>query len=78
MNTADYIKIYINGVRYEGEYMLTRAGGIKGIKLLEANCLVIDPIYTYFNMNPKELIKYQETYNKDYKRQIDKITFEWR
>ena len=78
MNTADYIKIYINGVRYEGEYILTRTGGIKGIKLLEANCLVIDPIYTYFNMNPKELIKYQNTYNKDYIRQVDKITFEWR
>ena len=78
MNSADYIKIYINGVRYEGEYILTRTGGINGIKLLDTDALVIDPIYTYFNTHPDELIKYKETYNKDYTRQKDNITFEWR
>ena len=78
INTADYIKIYINGVRYEGEYILTRTGGVNGIKLLEDNALVMDPIYTYLNNNPSELIKYKETYNKDYTRRKDNITFEWR
>ena len=78
LNTADYIKIYINGVRYEGEYILTRTGGVKGIKLLESNCLVIDPLYEYFNRHFEELENYKKTYNKDYIRQKDEITFEWR
>lgn len=78
IDTGDYIKIYINGVRYEGEYELSRKGGVKGIKLLEPNFLVIDPILTHFSMNPIDAIEYKNTHNHEYKRQIDKITFEWR
>ena len=78
LNTGDYVKIYINGVRYEGEYTFTNSGGIRGIKLLESNALVMDPLYTHLISHAKDLEKYKSTYNKDYKRQVDKITFEWR
>ena len=78
VNSADYIKIYINGVRYEGEYELSRAQGKKGIKLLESNALVMDPLYEYLNMNYDKLEAYNRTYNEAYIRQKDEITFEWR
>ena len=76
--TGDYIKIYINGVRYEGEYKIIRTGGIKGIKLMSSDALVIDPLYQHFLRYPDELENYKMTYNKEYTRQIDRITFEWR
>ena len=78
MNTADHIKIYINGVYYDGGYALSRAGGIKGIKLADPNALKMDPIYEYFSAHPQDAQKYFETTGQKYERAIDKITFEWR
>ena len=78
INTIDLIKIYINGVYYDGEYTISDNGGIKGIKLLDYSALKIDPLYEYFNRYPEELEAYKVKYNKEYKRRIDKITFEWR
>ena len=78
MNTADHIKIYINGVYYDGGYALSRAGGIKGIKLTDPNALKMDPIYEYFSAHPQDAQKYFETTGQKYERAIDKITFEWR
>ena len=78
VNTGDLIKIYINGVRYEGEYKIVRYGGVKGIKLMETGALNMDPLYQHFLRFPAELEKYKAMYQKDYERQIDRITFEWR
>ena len=78
INSIDLIKIYINGVYYDGEYVISDNGGIKGIKLLDYSALKIDPLYEYFNRYPEELELYKAKYNKEYKRRIDKITFEWR
>ena len=77
MNTADYVKIYINGVRYEGEYMLVRDGGIKGIRLTSSDALIRDPLYDYFSMHPKALKEYEDKYG-EYIMKQDRITFEWR
>ena len=77
MNTADYIKIYINGVKYEGEYMLIRDGGVKGIRLTSRDALIRDPLYDYFSMHPKALKEYEDHYG-EYIMEQDRITFEWR
>jgi hypothetical protein len=78
ITSGDLIKIYINGVYYDGDYVISNNGGIKGIKLLDKNAIVRDPLYEYFNMYPQERENYKMKYNKDYKHPIDKITFEWR
>jgi hypothetical protein len=78
VTSADLIKIYINGVRYEGEYTTTASNGARGIKLLDPDALKIDPLYQHFLRFPDEAEKYEQTYGKAYERQIDRITFEWR
>ena len=78
VNTTDHIKIYINGVYYDNGYVISRAGGIKGIKLTDPNVLKIDPVYEYFSAYPEEAEKYFIEHGKKYQRAIDKITFEWR
>ena len=77
VNTGDYIKIYINGVRYEGDYKLTNTGGVKGIRLTQLD-LILDPLYQHFLRYPGDLEAYKAEHEKDYERVIDKITFEWR
>jgi hypothetical protein len=71
--TKDLIKIYINGVIYDGPY-----SNIKGtIKLLEPNFLTIDPMYTYFITHPFIYNEYKKEHG-EYVRKKDIITFEWR
>ena len=72
-DTHDLIKIYINGVIYDGDYKNT--GGT--IKLLEPNILTIDPIYTYFLLHPDTYKEYKKEHG-EYVRKQDTITFEWR
>jgi hypothetical protein len=76
-NTKDKIKIYINGVYYGDDYTMLNSGGIRGIRLNDIDALTLDPIYVYFQINPEEYEKYKLEHG-NYKRQIDKITFEWR
>lgn len=78
INTTDHVKIYINGVYYDNGYVLSRTGGIKGIKLTDPNAIKIDPVYEYFSAHPEEAQKYFEENGKKYERVIDKITLEWR
>lgn len=79
--SQDYIKIFINGIIYTGEYSINRDNG--SITLLDANLdatLNIDPIARYFELHPDKYDKYLEEYKSPYigKPQTDKITFEWR
>ena len=77
---SDYIKIYINGIIYTGEYTINRDAGV--IVLEDANItsnLNVDAIDRYFTQNPEAYAKYQQEYGKYYpKKVVDRITFEWR
>jgi hypothetical protein len=70
--TKDVIKIYINGVLYDGDY--TNIEGV--ITLLECS-LEEDPLYKYLRMNPSMMKEYEEKYG-EYIKHEDTITFEWR
>lgn len=79
--SQDYIKIFIDGIIYTGEYIINRDVG--SITLLDPNLdaiLNIDPIARHFELHPDEYDKYLEEYGKPYisKPQKNKITFEWR
>ena len=79
--TQDIIKIFINGVIYDGEYNINKENG--SITLLDSeleSMLNIDPIARFFEIHPVEHDEYVQEYGKPYtaKKQIDKITFEWR
>ena len=80
LNTKDYVKIYINGIIYTGEYTINRDAGV--IVLEDANItnnLNIDAMDRYFTQNPEAYAKYQQEYGKYYpKKVVDRITFEWR
>lgn len=71
-DTKDLIKIYINGVLYDGKY--TNTNGV--ITLLECS-LEEDPLYKYLRMNPEANEQYEKLYGK-YIKYSDTITFEWR
>ena len=70
--TKDVIKIYINGVLYDGDY--TNINGV--ITLLDCD-LEEDPLYKYLKVNPSAMKKYEERYG-EYIKYEDTITFEWR
>ncbi len=70
--TKDLIKIYINGVLYDGDY--TNIDGV--ITLLECD-LEEDPLYIYLKMHPSAMREYEEKYG-EYIKHEDIITFEWR
>ena len=79
--TQDIIKIFINGVIYDGEYNINKENG--SITLLDSeleSMLNVDPIARFFETHPVEYDEYIQEYGKPYtaKKQIDKITFEWR
>ena len=79
--TQDYIKIFINGIIYTGEYNINRENG--SITLLDPELdgiLNIDPISRYFEIHPDKYDEYLMEYGKPYvsKPQTDRITFEWR
>ena len=81
MLSQDLIKIFINGVIYDGEYTINRDNG--SITLLDSELelmLNVDPIARYFETHPVEYDEYLQEYGKPYvaKPQTDKITFEWR
>ena len=71
-NTKDVIKIYINGVLYDGDY--TNTNGV--ITLLECD-LEEDPLYKHLRMHPSAMDEYEAKYGEYIKRE-DTITFEWR
>ena len=79
--SQDLIKIFINGVIYDGEYTINRDNG--SITLLDSeleSMLNVDPIAKFFETHPIEYDEYLQEYGKPYvaKPQTDKITFEWR
>ncbi len=71
-NSKDLLKIYINGVIYDGNY--TNMNGV--ITLLDCD-LEEDPLYKHLKMNPSKLAEYESKYGEYIKRE-DIITFEWR
>ena len=79
--SQDYIKIFINGIIYTGEYSINKDNG--SITLLDPDLdsiLNIDPISRYFELHPDKYDEYIQEYGKPYvsKPQINRITFEWR
>ena len=70
--TKDLIKIYINGVLYDGKY--TNINGV--ITLLECD-LEEDPLYKQLRMHPSMMEEYERQYG-EYVKHTDIITFEWR
>ena len=70
--TKDVIKIYINGVLYDGDY--TNINGV--ITLLDCD-LEEDPLYKYLRMFPAAMEEYKKEYG-EYILHEDIITFEWR
>lgn len=79
--TQDYIKIFINGLIYTGEYTINKDNG--SITLLDTqldSILNVDPISRYFELNPDKYDEYIQEHGKPYvnKPQINRITFEWR
>jgi hypothetical protein len=70
--TKDLIKIYINGVLYDGDY--TNVNGV--ITLLDCD-LERDPLYEQLRMQTDLMDKYEKLYG-EYKEHEDIITFEWR
>lgn len=79
--SQDYIKIFINGVIYDGEYIINKENG--SITLTDSsleNILNVDPIALYFETHPDEYDEYLAEYGKPYvpKPHKDQITFEWR
>ena len=71
-NSKDLLKIYINGVIYDGNY--TNMNGV--ITLLDCD-LEEDPMYKHLKMNPSKMKEYESKYG-EYIRHEDIITFEWR
>lgn len=79
--TQDLIKIYIDGVLYDGEYIINRDSG--AIILLDPNLehiMNVDPIAKHFDMYPEEHDEYIKEHSSAYiaKPRINRITFEWR
>lgn len=79
--SQDYIKIYIDGIIYEGEYSINRETG--SITLLDSDLealINIDPIARYFETHPAAYDEYLEEYGKPYiaNPKTNIITFEWR
>ena len=79
--TQDLIKIFINGIIYDGEYNINKENG--SITLLDSeleSILNVDPIERFFATHPVEYDEYIQEHGKPYtaKKQTDKITFEWR
>lgn len=79
--SQDLIKIFINGVIYDGEYTINKDNG--SIILLDSELeamLNIDPIARYFETHPVQYDEYLQENGKPYmaKPKTDKITFEWR
>lgn len=70
--TKDLIKIYINGVLYDGDY--TNIDGV--ITLLDCN-IERDPLYEQLRMDSDKMKEYEDKYG-EYKKHEDIITFEWR
>ena len=71
-NSKDLLKIYINGVIYDGNY--TNMNGV--ITLLDCE-LEEDPLYKHLKMNPSAMKEYESKYG-EYIKHEDIITFEWR
>ena len=71
-STKDLIKIYINGVLYDGNY--TNINGV--ITLLDCD-LEQDPLYKHLKMYPDLKAEYEAMYG-EYVKHEDIITFEWR
>lgn len=79
--SQDLIKIFINGIIYDGEYNINKENG--SITLLDSDLesmLNVDPIERFFETHPVEYDEYIQEHGKPYtaKKQTDKITFEWR
>lgn len=71
-NTKDLIKIYINGILYDGTYTFK-----DGVLELNEPVLNMDPIELYFNSHPQEY-KIWKNKNGEYIAPKDRVTFEWR
>lgn len=80
--TQDTVKIFIDGVLYDGEYSINKDDS--SIVLLDPaleQIMKVDPIAQYFDLYPDEHEAYILEHNgKPYvaKPQINRITFEWR
>lgn len=70
-NTGDLVKIYINGVFYDGEYRFINDGEVKGIELLDDTAVTKDGIYSSYEIREQ----YEALYGP-YKP--IKVKFEWR
>lgn len=78
INSKDHIKIYLDGLLYDGEYKIDNLA--ETITLLDKtvqNTISADPIETYFYNYPNEYIEYQKEHGK-YIPKRTKVTFEWR
>lgn len=79
--TQDLIKIYIDGVIYDGEYIINKENGSITLLNTELESIInVDPIARYFELNPLAHDKYVEEKGSAYiaKPQKNRITFEWR
>ena len=79
--TQDIVKIYIDGVLYDGEYIINRDSG--SIVLLDTqleSIMNIDPIARHFDLYPEDHDEYIREHGAAYiaKPQTNRITFEWR
>lgn len=79
--TQDIVKIYIDGVLYDGEYIINRDNG--SIILLDTQLESImntDPIARHFDLYPEDHDEYIREHGTAYiaKPQTNRITFEWR
>jgi hypothetical protein len=80
LNTKDYVKIYINGVIYDGEYTISRDAGVLILEDSELQSILgVDAMEQYFSLNPTAYLEYQREYGQYYPKKIsDRITIEWR
>lgn len=80
LNTKDYVKIYINGAIYTGEYTISKDAGVISLDDPQVHDMLgVDAIDVYFSKNPKAYQEYQEEYGKYYPAKTqDRVTFEWR
>lgn len=79
--TQDIVKIYIDGVLYDGEYIINRDSS--SIVLLDTqleSIMNIDPIARHFDLYPEDHDEYIREHGAAYiaKPQTNRITFEWR
>lgn len=79
--SQDIIKIYIDGILYDGEYIINRDNG--SIVLLDTELEFIintDPIARYFDLHPDEHERYIYEHKTAYvpNPKTTQITFEWR